>query len=365
MKIFYSYFLEEILRMFILGTIVFVSIILMTQFLQLSEFILIHDVSLWSTVRLMGYMCVSFLPIILPMSLIFSVLLTYTRLSADSEIVAFNSFGFSHFRLALPAISFSFVIALISVQTMYTVGPDSRHEFDKAIQEIGGQKILDNLKEKVFIENFFDLVIYFNEKDDKNNIKQVFIRDGREKDHPMIIIAQSGSIFSDKEDLSQIAVLELQNGKAYYESDKSKSITFANYTIKINSPINVTYDSRDTNTYLMREVEEKLELLTQGTAEHTEFLIEWHRRHVIPLSCLIFGFLGAVLGISANRRSIASKGFILSIICLTTYWLLLASSITLANKNPKLATPIMWAPNIMFVLVTAYLWRGSILRRLV
>ena len=71
-----------------MGVVVFVSILLLFQGLRLTEFILIHGVKTETILRIMMYLSISFLPVILPMSLLFSVLLTYTRLSQDSEIVA-------------------------------------------------------------------------------------------------------------------------------------------------------------------------------------------------------------------------------------------------------------------------------------
>ncbi|HVK62098.1 MAG TPA: LptF/LptG family permease, partial [Bdellovibrionales bacterium] len=87
-KLVIRYVLGEMIPTFFIGVIVFVFILLMFQALRLTEFVLIHGVQVTTIVQMMGYLSTSFLPILFPMSLLFTVLLTYSRLSADSEIVA-------------------------------------------------------------------------------------------------------------------------------------------------------------------------------------------------------------------------------------------------------------------------------------
>ncbi len=95
----------------------------MFQALRLTEFVLVHGVGLQTLGQIMLFLMVSFLPVILPMSLLFSVLLTYARLSNDSEIVAFKSLGLSMGQLTIPAIILSIAATLMSAQTSFYLGP--------------------------------------------------------------------------------------------------------------------------------------------------------------------------------------------------------------------------------------------------
>ena len=83
------YILGEMIPTFFMGVIVFILILLTFQALRLTDYILIHGVKVLSVVEMMGFLSTSFLPILFPMSLLFAVVLTYGRLSADAEIVAF------------------------------------------------------------------------------------------------------------------------------------------------------------------------------------------------------------------------------------------------------------------------------------
>ena len=52
----------------------------------------------------------SFIVLALPMSTLLATLITYSRLSSDSELIALRSCGVSIYRLVLPAVLLSFVV---------------------------------------------------------------------------------------------------------------------------------------------------------------------------------------------------------------------------------------------------------------
>ncbi|MBY0384007.1 LptF/LptG family permease [bacterium] len=272
-KLYLSYFISEIIKTFLLGFVVFISIIFMVQFLQLTEFILIHHVSLAELFTILINMATSFLPMIFPMSLLFSILLTYSRLSADSEIIAFQSLGYSLFSLILPAIIFSILIFVISYETVDSIGPISRKKFDDKIQNIDGQKIIDSFKAKTFSENFFGLTLYFNEKIDSNRMQDLFIKDHRDPKHPKLIISQSGVIETNKDDKNQSLKIRLQNGFAIDESNIGSKVTFNNYELDIQSPIKKAQRNRDTNTYTFSELENLIKSSKILPEEKNELII--------------------------------------------------------------------------------------------
>src|SRR5665213_1243099 len=173
-----------------MGLVIFISILLMLQALRLTEFVLVHGVSLSTISQIMLYMSLSFLPVILPMSTLFSVLLTYNRLSNDSEIVAMKSFGLSMATLTIPAIILAVAATLMSAQTSFYLGPWGNRRFELVIADLGRQKAAAAIKEGVFSEGFFDLVIYANKVDSKEGLlKDVFIYDERDAKAPVTIIA--------------------------------------------------------------------------------------------------------------------------------------------------------------------------------
>ena len=177
-----------------MGVFIFVVILLMFQALRLTEFVLVHGVGLRTIGEIMLYLSVSFLPIILPMSLLFSVLLTYNRLSNDSEIVALKALGLSMGQLTIPALMLAGAATLMSAQTSFYLGPWGNRKFEVLINDLGRQKVGATLREGVFSEGFFDLVMYENKVDSKVGLlRDVFIYDEREAKAPVTRIDKTGN----------------------------------------------------------------------------------------------------------------------------------------------------------------------------
>src|SRR5690606_16316942 len=108
----------------------FVFILLMFQVLRLTEFVLVHGVDWKASLSIMGYLTISFLPAVLPMSLLFAVLLTFSRLSSDSEIVAFKATGLHLGYLLVPALLLGIMVAAFSAHTAFFSAPWGNRQFE-------------------------------------------------------------------------------------------------------------------------------------------------------------------------------------------------------------------------------------------
>lgn len=355
----FYYILGQIIPTFLIGIMIFIFILLMFQFLKLTEFILVHDVSIQTISLIIVNLSVSFLPIILPMSLLFSVLLTYSRLSADSEVVALKAVGYSPLYLSTPAIVFSFLISILSIQTLFNLGPAARLNFDKLLNRIGNQKVMSSISEGTFSESFFDLVLYTNDIDQSTNtMRDLFIYDQRNPKNPIAIVAKEGIISNTTDQEAQSANILLKDGDIYQlGTDAKTKLNFSTYKINISDPITHASSHQDTDTYTMTGLEKAMDNENLPLAFRKVLLIEKHRRWAIAVSCLMFGFLGAALGSRTNRRSSASTGFIVSVLCIMSYWVLYMVGNNIARSEYLPPAIALWLPNYVFLLVTIWAWQ--------
>jgi lipopolysaccharide export system permease protein len=360
-QIYFFYFLAQIIPIFLMGLAIFLAIIMMMQFLQISEFLLIHNVGAANIGRICLYMCISFLPIILPMSLLFAVLLTYARMSADSEVIAFKSLGYSLTKLALPAVAFSIFISLLSGQALFFIGPSARANLDLLTTNIGNQKIMSSIQQGTFSESFFDLVLYTNRVDEKKNIMEdVFIYDGRNDKHPVVIVAKTGSIRSNASIDNQSAQIVLRNGTmTNLEGTSNTMLHFEDYALTISSEVENITASKDANTYTYFDIVRHLKKRDLTDTQLIELRVEFIQRFATMATCLLFGFLGASLGSSINRRSGSSIGFIMSIVCVVVYFLMYTTVRSIATKSSMNPMLILWVPNFLFFVFTAWSWRRA------
>ncbi|MCB0356035.1 MAG: LptF/LptG family permease, partial [Bdellovibrionales bacterium] len=181
-----KYIFFEMLPSFLMGAFLFLFIILMFQSFRLTEYVIVHGASVSIIAKILVYLAISFLPVILPMSLLFSVLLTYGRLSTDSEIVAMKALGLNIYHIAFPAIILGSLVAIISAETSYYIAPWGNRNMEVLVHKLGQTKPGASIKEGVFSEGFFDMVVYANKVDSKNNVlEKIFIFDERDPKSPM------------------------------------------------------------------------------------------------------------------------------------------------------------------------------------
>lgn len=233
-----QYIFFEMLPGFILGLVVFISIILMFQVLRLTEFALIHGVDLKTIAEIIAYICISMLPALFPMSLLFAVILTYGRLSSDSEVVAMKASGLHMGMILSPAVVLSVLVGILSAQTSFEIAPWGNRQFEVLYSRLGSSKAAVAIKEGTFSEGFFDLVVYANKVDsDKGLLENVFIYDERDSDAPLTIIAKHGAIVPDPKSPGHNVLLRLEDGDIHRKTQTHTKIKFDTYDIRLTDPI--------------------------------------------------------------------------------------------------------------------------------
>jgi lipopolysaccharide export system permease protein len=348
---------------FLLGVFVFVSILLMFQALRLTEFILVFGVKVSTVLEMMGYLSMSFLPILFPMSLIFTVILIYGRLSSDSEIVALRAAGLSMVSIGAPALILSFLVSILSLQTSFHLAPWGHQKFDALINQLGSAKPGVTIKEGTFSDGFFDLVVYANKVDNKQGtLHDVFIYDERTQP-PIAIVAREGRIVKDDEKPGQSAALQLTDGSFHRATEaRHTKIDFRTYDLHLFAPVNQSsISSKATIALTLDELRQALrgEAGELKPEKRIDLETEFHKRIAIGLACFILGVIGVALGTVTNRRNVKAGGAVLSIGIIVTYWILFLASESLARGGILVPWLAMWLTNIIFAVAGGFLLRRA------
>jgi lipopolysaccharide export system permease protein len=336
---------------FVLGNIVFVFILLMFQVLRLSEFIIVHGVQVGMVLQLITYMTVSFLPAVVPISLLFSILLTFGQLSNDSEIVAMKAIGYHLGHLLAPAVVLSTMVAILSAYISFYGAPWGNRGFEVLFQKLANTKAAATIQQGVFTDGFFDLVLYADEVDSKNGkLKKVFIYDERDNEMPITVIAQEGYVVeSDPQFRGKGVTLKLVSGNIHSSGDKNYTkIDFQSYGINLintatdqvreKSPPSLTYDDLKTS---MNDPSKSIE-------DKRIVEAEYHKRWAIAAACILFGVLGVGAGTSTNRRAARASGLVVSLVIMVAYWVIYISGESMARNGTLPAWLAMWIANILF-----------------
>ncbi len=357
-----------------MGAFLFLFVVLMFQSFRLTEYIIIHGAKSETILHILTYLAISFLPVILPMSVLFSVLITYGRLSADSEIVAFKSLGLNIFHLSLPALFLGFLVTLISFQTAYYIAPWGNRKMEVLLHQIGQSKPESVIKGGVFSEGFFDMVVYANDVDSKSGrLFKVFIYDERNPKSPMTIIADEGQILQESNYQAQSAFIRLFDGDIHRTQDEVYTkINFKTFDISLYDPIKQTEKGKTPLSYNLTELRKALDdynkaKLTKPNPknkkkkpEHIDenfvkkLEIEYFRRSALAFTCIVFSIVGVGLGTTTNRRSGKSGGFVLSIAVVVSFWIIYATMESLAKSQHVPVILAMWTGNLIFLVFGAF-----------
>lgn len=346
-----KYIFFEMLPSFLLGVFVFVFILLMFQALRLTEFLLVHGVKLETVAQIMGYLSISFLPVILPMSLLFAVLLTYGRLSSDSEIVSMKALGLNMKHLSFPALLLAFIVALGAAETSFYLAPWGNRRFEVLINELGRLKAGATIREGVFSEGFFDLVVYANQVDSKaGTLEKVFIYDERDSKSPLTIIAKEGQIINSEDNREgNKALLRLRDGNIHRTSGGTYTkIDFTSYDINLFDPVQFNQKKKSLPSFTIDEIKTDLKRTDLEPKRTNELKIEFHRRWALSAACFIFALLGIGLGTTTNKRAAKSNGLVLSIGLIVCYWILYVTAEGVAKNGHVPVWIAIWSVNAVF-----------------
>lgn len=351
------YLLSEMIPAFILGLVIFISILLMFQALRLTEFVLVHGIGASIVFDIIGYMSISFLPMLLPMSLLFAILMTYNRLSQESEIIAMKSSGISGLNLLLPSLILSFMVFICSAQTSFLLAPWGNRQFELLIAQLGNTKAAASIKEGTFSEGFFDMVIYANKVDNSTGkIYDLFIHDEKNETKPVTIIASEGQIIPDLTNPGHSILLRLFNGEIHrVDGNNNKAnhtvVNFESFDVSLYDPIQIEERSKSPPSLSYYELKEKMNSTTSPTQDSKIFTLEFHKRAALSFACFIFALIGAAFGIQNDRRGAKSSGFILSVGFIIFYWILYLSFEGMARNDRLPASIAPWMTNLIFAVI--------------
>ncbi len=353
----YLYILKETLPIFFIGLLTFTLILLMDKILKFIELI-VSGVSISHILRLIFFVSPSFLIFTIPMAFLLGTLLSFGRLSGDSEITAFKASGMSLYQLFLPIFLLSISAYLFTTFLVFYGLPWGNRGFMATLYLIAQSRADIDIKERVFNDVFNGLVVYVDKVPIQGKkMEGVLIYDEREKEKVNTIFAKEGFLVSNPE--SKEVVLRLINGDIHRFESKTRvyqKMKFDIYDLRLE--LGKAFDAWGARLkeYEMSSAEinekiRKMKILGQDTTSQE---VELHKRYAIPFACIVFGLIGVPLGIQP-RRSARSYGFILTIFIILGYYMSLTASDILAIR--KIIPPILagWMPNLLFSGLGVYL----------
>ena len=298
--------------------------LLTSQIFRLVQLIVTQDAAIATVLGLFTHITVSFLPLSIPPAALFATIFCLNRLSADSEIIAMQSFGFSRRGLLKPFLFIGIVVAAVVFSLGRNLIPQSKALFKATVTKMTSEGVLTNVREKVFFTDIPGVVLFAERVAQKGNfLSDVFIRyrdgDGDER----IIMAEEGRLVRRYFSESQTPAMRIrlrrgniiQYDKNHENMEKSLFEVYDFPILEGGRHMGfVTKDAMRSNEELSKHIENsktelsRLEGKKDKTASDHHRIgnirknlargqIEYWNRINTPIVCLVFIILGLGLGI--------------------------------------------------------------------
>lgn len=359
------YLISEVLPPFFFGLLVFTFILLIARIVKLIELVITRGVPIIQTAKLFSLILPTFLELTVPMAFLLAILLGLGRLSGDQELLAMKASGISPTQILWPISVVAVIVAIITWLLTLFARPAANMAIKKELYNIAKGRVGTALKEKVFNDDFPNILIYVEEIIPPGNTAQgVLIVDKRNPVREDIILGKVALITTEEE--TNTLGLKLFDG-SIYEREKNKpgfsQTRFNIYDFKLDlddliSPVKrkEAGPKEMSLRHLLRMIREKGAQGAKTIPERMEF----HQRLSFGFVPFVFCLLGISLTLlPRSTRANRSWGFMLCFFWLLTYYAFLSLGKALGDKGVLPPIPALWLPNIVVGGVAVHFFRKA------
>jgi lipopolysaccharide export system permease protein len=323
----------------------------------------------------MGHIAISFIPMAMPLSCLFATIYTLNKLSEDSEIVAMRSFGITKFKLFLPFLISGLFIGVSIYSLNDKVIPASKTQFKNTIIRLTSRGVLTDIKSGQFFTEVPGITLFADKVVERGkHMDNVFIqKKGSGTLAEQVVFAKEGSLIKilDEQWGVPSVRLHLKDGVIVKRFNTKKAemekILFENYDFPLTSggAIHsfVTKDGMRTNAELKEVIKWTTDDSIAKKLSPKETLkrmaktkLEYWSRINTPIQCLVFIFLGFVLGIKHGRgKSKNTSGR--ALVFLLSYYAIFFLGVSMSRKGNIAPYLTVFTPTLVSVMIGAYLYK--------
>jgi len=307
-----------------------------------------------------------FVSLALPMSMLLSALMVYSRLSTDSELIALRSAGISVYRLILPAIVLSLIVTGITFGLNETIVPAATYQaartLDSALKE--GKP---TFREKNILVTQFSNGKQTNGSSDQTLERIFYARqfDGRQMKGLTVldfsqgglnqIIASESAVWNPKD-----TTWDFFNGTIYIvapDGSYRNIVKFAKQKLELpRTPLDLANRKQDSAEMNIAELRESLNIVTQSgnEKEARNVRLRIQQKLAFPFVCLVFGLTGATLGTRPQRGG-RGTSFAISVVIIFSYYLLSFVCDSLGLLEILAPYVAAWLPTVLGLITGGFL----------
>jgi LPS export ABC transporter permease LptF/LPS export ABC transporter permease LptG len=348
------YILKEIASPFAIGLTIYTLALLINNILLLSHTLISRGASGYTILKILLYILPDLLSFTIPMATLMGVLAGLSRMSTDSEIIAFKTMGINNLRILKPVMIFSLITWLFSTWLIMYVAPEANFRSSQLWRNVILSKTISNIKPRTFCKEFPNYVLYFGDIDNKTNEwKNVLLYSTKNGGTNTVIIAEKGNFIQKEKEKDSYIYLKNAIVHEFKKKIPLKNYSLTSYNLlkeKIPNMVQIIQTRRYTQL-----VFPKLVKRMKDEPENIFLKIEFYRKFSLPFACIALGLLALSLGISTKKGGKIS-GFIVSLGIIFIYYTIITASRNMVLK--EIISPFwgMWSANIFLLLIGIILY---------
>ncbi len=293
----------------------------------------------------------------LPISVLLGALLTYGRLSSDSEIIALRSCGVSIYRLVMPAFIVSLIVTGITFIFNEAVVPAAQYEARLTLDRALNEDRKDFQDTNIIVPEFREVKqengekvsvlsrLFYAEQFDGEKMKKLTILDRSQAGLNQIVTSESARWNQNENtwDFFQGTIYLVAPDGSY-----RNIMRFDRQQLQLpRTPLDLASKNRDYAEMNIVQAQEQLELIRFSGDEKKirKLMIRIQQKYAIPFACVAFGIVGAALGTRPQRTSKAT-GFGICVLVILAYYLLMVVGDGLGLSNVLSPWMSAWLPTL-------------------
>jgi lipopolysaccharide export system permease protein len=348
MKTLDRYLMRQIGGPFLFGVIAFVLLFVSANILfRLTEMVSQLGLSIWVAAELFLLWLPGFAVMTFPLATLVAILITFGRLSGDSELVAMYAGGVSFRRLVRPLLAFGLLVSIGTAAFNEYVVPACERRAT-AIEKEATLRAGAEYKQQVLIDDVVNGEGRVVRADKLDLESQEMTRPAIfwfHQGQPVTVTTAERAVWEGKD-------WKLIDGVNYVLSAQQSTVArastiWARFAV---SPKQLIQQSRGPNQMTYEELKSLVTRAHLGTVKPTRPLIELelalYHKLSIPFASLVFALIAPALGIRSHRGS-GSIGMGLAILIGFAYYVIWNYLAVLAHQGGISPFWAAWLPNVV------------------
>jgi lipopolysaccharide export system permease protein len=302
-----------------------------------------------------------------PMSTLLATLMTYSRLSSESELIALRGCGVSVHRMVLTAVTLSLMVTGLTFVFNEHIAPVAKYQATQILEAaLKSDKPIIAKQDNIFYPEYREVKqpdgttsrilarLFYADRFDGTRMKGLTIIDRSEGGLNQIVVSESAEWNPSQN------IWDFYNGTMYLVApDRSyrNIVRFEQQKLELpRTPLSLAEKTRDYDEMNIAQAYEQLAIdrLSGDRQKIRKLEVRIQQKIAFPFVCVIFGLVGSVMG-SIPQRTGRGTSFGISVIVIFSYYLLL--SVCGALGQAGILSPFIgaWLPNFFGLSVGLYL----------